>query len=463
MRIFPPEVEVDDYEGFTPEKDIFNLKEFGESLRNLFENVEDPMVAILDEPWGAGKSTFIKMWCGHMRLHGFPVIYFDAFKHDYSDDAFVAIAGEVVAAAQDLSIPDTTTQEFINNAAQVGAQVASVVGKGLLKRGVQKMLGQEGEEELSEIVSDSTQVTFDGLESVLKVKLANRRQERKSFKKFGDILDSVAINMSSQLQNYLVVNGIDGKISNTDNSRRSLIVVIDELDRCKPTFALEVLEKIKHFFSREGIHFFLVTHMKQLESAVSEIYGLTELSEEYLDKFYTIRLEFPSIDGVHGSAQNTYFDYLKKFVVNHNDFTSIYLTNSYEVYSCRKQVSLRGAQKIATRFFLAITNYNRIYQNNLTDYDQDLIMVLCLMRSLDKDLYSKVRNRTIRIDDVCSFLNIEIPNFEDESEVNEELSIMSAFLVPKNNIPDKIEAANVYVGSGEVRLEQVLKVIELVQ
>lgn len=37
MRIFPPEVEVGDYEGFTPEKDIFRRKEFGESLRSLLE------------------------------------------------------------------------------------------------------------------------------------------------------------------------------------------------------------------------------------------------------------------------------------------------------------------------------------------------------------------------------------------------------------------------------------------
>lgn len=87
------------------------------------------MVAILDEPWGAGKSTFIKMWCGHMRLHGFPVIYFDAFKHDYSDDAFIAIAGEVVAAAQELDVPSSTTQDFIDNAAQVGVKLPQLWGK----------------------------------------------------------------------------------------------------------------------------------------------------------------------------------------------------------------------------------------------------------------------------------------------------------------------------------------------
>ncbi|MFW5487357.1 MAG: hypothetical protein ACNI3A_02875 [Desulfovibrio sp.] len=56
MHIFPKELEIGDYEGFDDNKDIFKRKEFGEGLGNLFANMEDPMVAILDAPWGSGKT-----------------------------------------------------------------------------------------------------------------------------------------------------------------------------------------------------------------------------------------------------------------------------------------------------------------------------------------------------------------------------------------------------------------------
>ncbi|MFW5499657.1 MULTISPECIES: KAP family P-loop NTPase fold protein [unclassified Maridesulfovibrio] len=407
MRIFPPEVEVGDYEGFTPEKDIFRRKEFGESLRSLFGNVEDPMVAILDEPWGAGKSTFIKMWCGHMRLHGFPVIYFDAFKHDYSDDAFIAIAGEVVAAAQELDVPSSTTQDFIDNAAQVGVQVASAVGKGIIKRGLQKFVGKEGEEELSEILTESTQVAFDGMESILKAKLASRRQERKSFKNFSKILDSVAINMSSQLQDYLVANDIDGNIPNEENSKRPLIIVIDELDRCKPTFALDVLEKIKHFFSREGIHFFLVTHMEQLECAVSSSYGLDTHAGTYLEKFYDLRVKFPNKDNSAVKTVYSFGHYLLDIIDCEQDSRSDSFVHALEMFCEDHEIELRTMSKIATRYFLA-------RRGSLAKDNPYILLFLCFTLHLDESLYSKIRSGTNSVQDIQNVIYFNETDREED-------------------------------------------------
>src|SRR5690242_7577994 len=101
MRIIPPDIIVSDDEGFVPSKDVFGRAKMGEGLTNLIEAVDDPLVVAIDSPWGSGKTTFLKMWAGDLRAHGFPVIYFDAFAHDWAEDAFVAIAGEIVALAQD--------------------------------------------------------------------------------------------------------------------------------------------------------------------------------------------------------------------------------------------------------------------------------------------------------------------------------------------------------------------------
>ena len=79
----------------------------------------------------------------------------------------------------------------------------------------------------------------------------------------------------------------------TDVVQPPLVFIIDELDRCKPSFALEILEKIKHFFSVPGVSFVLVCSMEQLVTAVRYSYGNID-AHTYLEKFYHIRLLFPS-------------------------------------------------------------------------------------------------------------------------------------------------------------------------
>ena len=100
MRVFPKPLEIGDEEGFTPEKDIFKRAVLGAGMTNLIANVEDPLVIALDGAWGSGKSTFLKMWAGELRKAGYPVIYFDAFENDYIDDAFAALARELLELAE---------------------------------------------------------------------------------------------------------------------------------------------------------------------------------------------------------------------------------------------------------------------------------------------------------------------------------------------------------------------------
>ncbi len=124
MLIFPPKIEIGDEEGFAPAKDIFKRAEFGTGLANLVSAVEDPMVIALDGQWGSGKTTFIKMWAGLLRKKGHPVIYFDAFSHDYIDDAFLAIAGEVVSLSQKSKSANTPAhKKFLNGAARAGRAI----------------------------------------------------------------------------------------------------------------------------------------------------------------------------------------------------------------------------------------------------------------------------------------------------------------------------------------------------
>ena len=57
------------------------------------------------------------------------------------------------------------------------------------------------------------------------------------------------------------------------NSNRRIVVFIDDLDRCHPKQALEVLDSIKTFFDIEGIVYVVGMDADSINSIIEEKYG----------------------------------------------------------------------------------------------------------------------------------------------------------------------------------------------
>ncbi|ELA9371626.1 hypothetical protein QUO16_002867 [Vibrio parahaemolyticus] len=76
-----------------------------------------------------------------------------------------------------------------------------------------------------------------------------------------------------------------------------IIVLIDELDRCRPDYAIKTLEVIKHFFDVEGCNFLIATDTKSLQESIKAVYGSNFDSERYLRRFFnqSVVLQRPSI------------------------------------------------------------------------------------------------------------------------------------------------------------------------
>lgn len=75
-----------------------------------------------------------------------------------------------------------------------------------------------------------------------------------------------------------------------------LVFFIDELDRCKPDYAIRFLERIKHYFDDERVTFVFSVSLSQLQWTVKSYYGSEFNSTRYLDKFFDIRLTLPHVN-----------------------------------------------------------------------------------------------------------------------------------------------------------------------
>lgn len=279
MKISLPKVKITESESFSHSKDIFNRKKFGERLISLFENSEEELVVALNAQWGEGKSTFIKMWQNHIKLNktSIKTIYFDAFKNDYQKDPFLAITSEIYSLCE---MKEESKKDFIANAKNVGKSLAW----GAFKLGTKlTTAGLVDETILENSSNDISSILNDNIEILIENRIKNHEVNKNALDKF-----------KSDLEKFI-------------DKEKPLVFVIDELDRCRPDYALELLEQIKHLFSVKNLHFLLVVNSKQLEASIKSKYGNDINASQYLQKFITISLELPK-------KSSEYEHYNKKFI-----------------------------------------------------------------------------------------------------------------------------------------------------
>jgi len=87
---------------------------------------------------------------------------------------------------------------------------------------------------------------------------------------------------------------VDDIINNyLDLKGKKLLFIIDELDRCKPTYAVKLLEVIKHYYTNDKIVFLMSTNNQQLAHTVKKVYGESFDGTGYLSKFYDLVFNLP--------------------------------------------------------------------------------------------------------------------------------------------------------------------------
>jgi len=93
---------------------------------------------------------------------------------------------------------------------------------------------------------------------------------------------------------------------------KSIVFIVDELDRCLPDYAIKVMERLHHLFDGiDNITVLLSVDSKQLDHSIQKIYGNEENIDGYLKKFidFTLTLDNGAVNDDFKEKYKDYFDY----------------------------------------------------------------------------------------------------------------------------------------------------------
>jgi hypothetical protein len=334
------------------------------------------------------------MWQGLLKEKGIPSIYIDAFQNDYTEDAFISIASAITSYADLHSAEAQKSSDFKDKAKKVGVRLLSWTAKIGIKAATLGFIKESDINALSEIGDEVAADTSETIADLVKERLNAHSEETELIQSFRESLSDLPANLMG-------------------NSSGRLVIVIDELDRCRPSFALEVLEKIKHLFSVKNVVFLLVMHKQQLEEAIKSVYGANIDAHTYLQKFINIETSIPK--RLTDRYSNDMELYIKKLLKLHEITTwgdDRHIADFLFPLAQHFNLSLRQLEKVFTN--LAII-YGTSGENHLRLVQ--IIVFIAVIKVVKPDIFENLLFGKISYSTLCKEVGFGELNEEEKGKV----------------------------------------------
>lgn len=249
------------------------------------EDSDGAYVIALDSPWGTGKTRFVKMLRNYLEDRTseaeknrpvdkeekslppgkgaeFNVIYYNAWDTDFCENALEPLLSTIVNSDvfEDIR-KDAKKKEIWNGFVRFA--------KGALDSSVDIIPAVT-------LIGFLIKVFYAGIKKAREkpeAPFAAYEEQKKTYRKFADHFEKV--------------------ISATG---KRLLIIVDELDRCRPTYAIQTLELVKHLFNVPGLKFIFALDIEQLSHSVQTVYGQNMDAQGYLCRFFDYFAKIPAPD-----------------------------------------------------------------------------------------------------------------------------------------------------------------------
>lgn len=369
--------------------DRINVARFLTQYLNGLYQESDPtkkdegfFVLNLNATWGHGKTFLLKKWSEDLEASNYPVLMFDAWKNDYTREPLVGFISELNESLNEWANYVTPIKNHVDQLLasskkliNIGGIVQHVVNAGIeVKTGVNPGLSKK---------SDTYAV------SVLKVHKSMKNAIEDFKMSLTNLIEAIELEQKED----------QGRPKEKQlGIKLPLYIFVDELDRCRPTYAIELLENIKHLFGIRGVFFVIATNKEQLSHSIQAVYGDSFDASGYLGRFFDQEYTLPDPDNLRYARYLINDRYQIKELLDSADESNRYIYSPlaglkikynpyidlFALYSDAFQLSLRSQGQVVHRLkAILLTNKDKIIF-------LDFLIFLLMLHKKDWNTFLKV-------------------------------------------------------------------------
>lgn len=413
--------------------DEFNRKPIAENIIRLLTSDIDLSPMVIDGGWGTGKTEFCQKLIRLMQQQypDYQPIYIDAFRSDHSGEPLLALLAEIIKSC---TPEDTDGQQ--SERKRLTREISKLVKFGI-KTGANALSHYFLKQSVDDLAEEFQQITSD-------------EQEAKN------VAETVT-DVAAKITDYTIDATVEALLKEQIEAEKNLetlkacltelaedkpiILFIDELDRCRPDYAVDMLEVIKHVFDIENVKVVLVTNTKQLRAVINHRYGAEVDAQKYLDKFlkYSFALPDKIVDQSEEGRALVSVHYFERLIKDSG--IGGVLISGYRVMECinemirRNNLSLRETERLVR--FLEI--YHSL-SHGLRDRNERVlwlrvvgVFIFCFYPSLMDDIN---KNRTDAREFAQLFNLQSWPDMLDEPHYLKKVDVIAAMLILNSKIED---------------------------
>lgn len=400
MKIKHDDIVVDENNPFANCKLV--REKYAGVLTNIVATYAEGFVLAINNEWGTGKTTFVKMWQQYLKNNQFRTLYFNAWENDFDNNPLVALMAELNTLTKNET--KLIFKSLVRKGAVLTKNVLPAIAKAIASKYIDAQMIQDA-------IENTTKAATEILDDEIK-EYATKKKGLEDFK-----------------------NELSEFVSKTKGDK-PLVFIIDELDRCRPDYAVEVLEQIKHFFSVKGIVFVLSIDKVQLGHAVRGFYGSDNINaDEYLRRFIDLEYNLPAPDTkVFCQYLYDYFDLGSFFwsskrsqykELQEDDNILIKISSKIFDFS---NFSLRQQEKLLAHLRIVL---NAFRPNNYVF--PGLLIMLIIIRAFHNDFYQDIKNKRLSLGMLLEELSKIMPSDLDRNLINYFIEIEASMVVFYNN------------------------------
>lgn len=344
---------------------------YAQALYNIINDHPDGFVLAINNAYGTGKTTFLEMFKAYIELKEQTCVYFNAWENDFTKEPLVAFLAELKQLDQ--FSENTKFDKVINSGAWMVKTLAPVLLKALADKYIETDTLKEA---IKKLGSNSIEVFAREVDQYL--------EKKKGLVEFRE-----------ELQN----------IVNEELNKKPLVIIVDELDRCRPDYAVEILEVIKHFFSVENIVFILAFDEVQLESSICGYYGSENFNaKEYLRRFIDLQFMLPK-PKPQDFLEYLYFRYDLKTVFGGVAVDFENTKNTFVALIKDMDLDLRQIEKMHNHLVVSLS----FKWKSPTIFPETLV-ILIYLKIFQKELYNKIKGPRLSSEEINDsiFANLKI-------------------------------------------------------